>query len=383
NGIKRLMIFDALHDWSNLALSVAAAKAAGLEVSVPLVYSLSPVHTDEFYGQKTVEMIAALDPDTVMIKDSIGLLTPERVRTLVPTIKRHIGDRSLEMHSHCTTGLGPLCCLESVKLGVDTIYTCVSPLANGPSHPSVENMTMNLRRLGFATPIDQSAVEGIADHFLYVARREGMAVGVPAEYDAFQYVHQVPGGMITNLKFMLAQRNMEHRIGEVLEEISVIREEWGYPVMITPFSQIVGTQAVLNVLLGERYKTTTAEGARYVFGHYGKTPAPVEQNVLDKISNTVEGMRFSKWVQPQPSMEDLRKEIGRPGISDDELLLRILFPEEHVEATRAAGPINTHYTRGDKPVMALIQELTARNDYGYIHLEKKEFSLTLHKEIRK
>ena len=383
NGIKRLMIFDALHDWSNLALSVAAAKAEGIEVSVPLVYSLSPVHTDEFYGQKTVEMIAALDPDTVMIKDSIGLLTPERVRTLVPTIKRHIGDRSLEMHSHCTTGLGPLCCLESVKLGVDTLYTCVSPLANGPSHPSVENMTMNLRRLGFATPIDQSAVEGIADHFLYVARREGMAVGVPAEYDAFQYVHQVPGGMITNLKFMLAQRNMEHRIGEVLEEISVIREEWGYPVMITPFSQIVGTQAVLNVLLGERYKTTTAEGARYVFGHYGKTPAPVEQNVLDKISNTVEGMRFSKWVQPQPSITDLRKEIGRPGISDDELLLRILFPEEHVEATRAAGPINTHYPRGDKPVMALIQELTARNDYGYIHLEKKGFSLTLHKETRK
>jgi oxaloacetate decarboxylase alpha subunit len=235
------MIFDALHDWSNLALSVAAAKAEGMEVCVPLVYSLSPVHTDEFYAQKTVEMIAALDPDTVMIKDSIGLLTPERVRTLVPAIKRHIGARTLEMHSHCTTGPGPLCCLESVKLGVDTLYTCVSPLANGPSHPSVENMTMNLRRLGFATPIDQSAVEGIADHFLYVARREGLAVGVPAEYDAFQYVHQVPGGMITNLKFMLAQRKMGHRIGEVLEEISVIREEWGYPVMITPFSQIVGT----------------------------------------------------------------------------------------------------------------------------------------------
>ncbi len=379
NGIKRLMIFDALHDWSNLAISVAAAKAEGIEVSVPLVYSLSPVHTDEFYGQKTVEMIASLDPDTVMIKDSIGLLTPERVRTLVPAIKRHIGDRSLEMHSHCTTGLGPLCCLESVKLGVDTLYTCVSPLANGPSHPSVENMAMNLRRLGFATPIDQSAVEGIADHFLYVARREGMAVGVPAEYDAFQYVHQVPGGMITNLKFMLSQRNMGHRIGEVLEEISVIREEWGYPVMITPFSQIVGTQAVLNVLLGERYKTTTAEGARYVFGHYGKTPAPVEPNVLDRMSQTAEGKKFMNWEQPQPDIEDLRKEIGRPGINDDELLLRILFPEEHVNATQAAGPIQTRYPRGDKPLMALIQELAGRKDFRSIHVQKKDFSLKLQK----
>jgi len=379
NGIKRLMIFDALHDWRNLAISVAAAKAEGIEVSVPLVYSLSPVHTDEFYSQKTAEMIEALDPDTVMIKDSIGLLTPERTRTLVPAIKRHIGDRPLEMHAHCTTGLAPLCCLDSVKLGVDTLYTCASPLANGPSHPSVENMTMNLHRLGYATPIDQSAVKAIADHFLYIAKREGKPVGVPAEYDAFQYVHQVPGGMITNLKFMLGQRNMEHRLGEVLEEISVIREEWGYPVMITPFSQIVGTQAVMNVLSGERYRITTAEGARYVFGHYGKTPAPVDGNVLDKISNTAEGKKYLNWEQPQPTIEDLRKEIGCPDISDDELLLRILFPEEHVEATRAAGPIQTQYPRGDKPVMALIQELTARNDYGYIHIQKKGFSLTLQK----
>lgn len=379
NGIKRLMIFDALHDWRNLAISVAAARAEGIEVSVPLVYSISPVHTDEFYSQKTAEMIETLDPDTVMIKDSIGLLTPERTRTLVPAIKRHIGDRPLEMHAHCTTGLAPLCCLDSVKLGVDTLYTCVSPLANGPSHPSVENMTMNLNRLGYATSIDQSAVKAIADHFLYIAKREGKPVGVPAEYDAFQYVHQVPGGMITNLKFMLGQRNMEHRLGEVLEEISVIREEWGYPVMITPFSQIVGTQAVMNVLSGERYRITTAEGARYVFGHYGKTPAPVDGNVLDKISNTAEGKKYRNWEQPQPTIEDLRKEIGRPGISDDELLLRILFPEEHVEATRAAGPIQIQYPRGDKPVMALIQELTARNDYGYIHIQKKGFSLTLQK----
>ena len=377
NGIKHLMIFDALHDWSNLAQSVSVAKAVGIEVVVPLVYSLSPVHTDEFYAQKTAEMMTVLKPDYVMIKDSIGLLTPERTKTLVPTIKGQIGDLPLEMHSHCTTGLAPLCCLDSVELGVEIIDTCVSPLANGPSHPSAENMIMNLRRLGYTPKADEEAVKKIAEHFRYVAKREGKPMGAPVEYDAFQYIHQVPGGMISNLEFMLSERGMGHRLEEVLEEISVIREEWGYPVMITPFSQLVGTQGVLNVLLGERYKVATEEGIRYVLGHYGKTPAPVDQNVLDKITGLPEAQGLLDWEQPQPSIDDLRKEIGRPGISDDELLLRILFPEEHVEATIAAGAIDTRYPRGDKPVMSLIEELTKQKAEHYIKVQKGDFHLTL------
>jgi oxaloacetate decarboxylase alpha subunit len=379
NGIRRLMIFDALHDWNNLSKSVPVAKSQGIEVVVPLVYSLSPVHTDEFYAQKTAEMVAFLKPDAVMIKDSIGLLTPERTRTLVPTIKKQIGGLPLEMHSHCTTGLAPLCCLNSVELGVDIIDTCASPLANGPSHPSIENMVMNLRRLGYNPKIDDKAVETISDHFKYVARREKQPMGAPVEYDVFQYTHQVPGGMITNLKFMLSERGMAHRLEEVLEDVSLIRKDWGYPVMITPFSQLVGTQAVLNVLLGERYKVVTEEGIRYVLGHYGKPPAPVDQNVLDKITSLPEAKDLLNWEQPQPSIEELRKEVGRPGISDDELLMRVLFPEEHVEATIEAGAINTKYPKGHKPVMALIDELTARRDCSFIHVRKKGFSLSLKK----
>jgi oxaloacetate decarboxylase alpha subunit len=381
NGIRRLMIFDALHDWSNLSQSVSVAKDVGIQVVVPLVYSLSPVHTDDFYAKKTAEMIKSLNPDIVMIKDSIGLLTPERTETLVPTIKKQIGERPLEIHSHCTTGLAPLCCLNSVELGVDIIDTCVSPLANGPSHPSAENMIMNLQRLGYDPKVDIKAVEAIADHFRYVARREGKPMGAPVEYDVFQYIHQVPGGMITNLKFMLSERGMEHRMDEVLEEVSKIREEWGYPVMITPFSQLVGTQAVLNVLLGERYKVATEEGIRYVLGHYGKPPAPVDVNVLDKMTSLPEAKTLLNWEQPQPSVEDLRKEVGRPGISDDELLMRVLFPEEHVEATVAAGPIETSYPKGHKPAMALIQELTRQKDTAYIHVQKPGFSLSLKKNL--
>ncbi len=377
NGLRRLMIFDALHDWGNLEQSVKVAKAVGIEVVVPLVYSLSPVHTDEFYARKTKELMRRLKPDRVMIKDSIGLLTVDRTRTLVPVIKKIIGDLPFEMHSHCTTGLAPLCCLESVERGIGTIHTCMAPLANGPSHPSAENMIKNLRRLGYQPMIDGKTVEKISDHFRYVARREGKPIGAPVEYDAFQYVHQVPGGMISNLQFMLAQRGMEHRLEEVMEEISRIRQEWGYPVMITPFSQVVGTQAVLNVLMGERYKTSTDEAIRYVLGHYGKTPAPVDRNVLDKMLNLPEAKRFRNWVQPQPTIEELRKEIGRPHISDDELLLRALFPEEIVDATLAAGPIQAHYPSGHKPIVALIQELTRKEDRPYIHIAKGNFKLTL------
>lgn len=379
NGIRHLMIFDALHDWKNLAKSVPAAKAVGIQVVVPLVYSLSPVHTDEFYAEKAAEMIKTLDPDYVMIKDSIGLLTPERVQTLVPTIKGQIGKLPLEMHSHCTTGLAPICCIDSAKLGVDIIDTCVSPLANGPSHPSIENMMMNLGRLGFSLRVDRDRVMKIAEHFRYVARRENRPMGAPVEYDVFQYVHQVPGGMISNLEYMLSERGMAHRLEEILEEVSVIREEWGYPVMITPFSQLVGTQAVLNVLMGQRYKVSTEECIRYVLGHYGKTPAPVDPNVLDKMVSLPEAKELIHWEQPQPSIGDLRKEIGRPGISDDELLLRALFPEEHVDATLAAGPIQKDYPRGDKPLIALMRELTRKDDLSYIHIQKDRFSLCLKK----
>jgi oxaloacetate decarboxylase alpha subunit len=382
NGLRRLMIFDALHDWSNLEQSVKVAKSMGIEVVVPLVYSLSPVHTDEFYAEKTKEMIRRLKPDRVMIKDSIGLLTVDRTRTLVPVIKKIVGDLPFEMHSHCTTGLAPLCCLESVELGIETVHTCMAPLANGPSHPSAENMIRNLRRLGYHLRIDERAVEGISDHFRYVAKREGKPIGAPVEYDAFQYVHQVPGGMISNLQFMLAQRGMEHRLEEVLEEIGRIRREWGYPVMITPFSQVVGTQAVLNVLMGERYKTATDEAIRYVLGHYGKTPAPVDRDVLDKMLSLPEAKRFQNWEQPQPTIQELRKEIGRPHISDDELLLRALFPEEIVEATLAAGPIQANYPGGHKPIAALIQELTRKEDLSYIHVAKGDFKLTLQRTAK-
>ncbi len=377
NGLRRVIIYDALHDWNNIRESIKIAKAEGLEVEVPLVFSISPVHTDEYYSGKALDL-TKLGIDVAYVKDSIGLLTPDRVKTLIPAVQSSLNGMPLELHSHCTTGLAPLCYLEAIKLGITTLHTAFSPLANGSSLPSLENVLTNVRRLGHTVSLDEKPIEAISNHFRYVAKREGKPLGAPVEYDTFQYEHQIPGGMITNLKYMLAQRGMENRVEEVLEETSRTRKDLGYPVMITPFSQIVATQASLNVVLGERYKIVPDEVVRYVLGHYGQPPAPVEQNVLDKIVSTPRGQELMAWKMPQPTAREIRKKLGS-NLSDDELILRVLFPEEHVEATIAAGPIKTDYPDPStgKLVVDLVRELVSRPNLLHVTVQKGDLTLTL------
>lgn len=378
NGIKYMSFLEALCDWRNVTESVRVAKKEGLKVAIPLVYNISPVHTDEYYGQKAAEAAKLLKPDFFWLKDSMGLLTPERARTLVPVLFKNIGKTPLEFHSHCNTGLAPLCLLEVVKLGIRIVHSCVPPLANGLSHPSAQNTIRNLRLIGYTPVADDKAIEAESAHFTYAAKRDNKPIGAPVEYDVFQHTRGMAGGTISNLKFMLAQRKMEDRWEEVVEEICRIGKEWGYPPNVTPYSQVMNAQAVLNVTLGERYAIATEETIRYLLGHYGVPPGPMDQNAIDKVSSLSDAKRFLNWQQPQPSVEDLRKELGRPGISDDELTLRAMFPQEHVDATLAAGPVRP-YPRGDKQVMALIQELTKKKDLAYVHVQKKGVSLTLRK----
>lgn len=382
NGISEVLIMESLHDWDNIAPYVEAARATGAKVKIPLVFCESPVHTDGYYGRKTRELMKSLKPDAVYVKDANGVITPERVKTLVPAIQKHLKGMPLELHSHCTTGLAPLAYLEAIKLGVRTLHTAVPPLANGASQPSITNVVANARRLGFTCAIDDDAVAEESEHFRYVARREGKPEGAPVEYDVFQYQHQIPGGMISNLQFMLAERNLAHRLEEVLEEVARIRVEWGYPIMVTPFSQILGTQAMLNVVTGRRYSMAPQETIMYILELYGRSPAPIDQNVKDKILGLPEAKNLLNWTPPQPSIGELRQKLGRPQISDDEFLLRMLFAAEHVEATIAAGPMKTTYPKGDKPVMTLIDELTSRRNSAYIHVRKGDFSFTVRNSVQ-
>lgn len=380
NGIRYMTFLEALCDWRNITESMRVTKKEGLKVAVTLVYSISPVHTDEYYVQKTAEAARLLKPDVFWLKDSMGLLTPERTRTLVPALLKSAGKIPLEFHSHCNTGLAPLCLLEAVRLGIKTVHTCVPPLANGLSHPSAQNTIRNLRLLGYTPKVDEKAIEGESAHFTWVAKRDDKPIGAPVEYDVFQHTRGMAGGTISNLKFMLGQRGMEDRWEEVVEEICLIGQEWGYPPNVTPYSQMMNAQAVLNVTLGERYSAVTEETARYVLGHYGIPPGPIDQNVIDKVSSLPEAKHLLTWEQPQPSLEDLRKEIGRPGISDDELALRAMFPQEHVDAMLAAGPLKKEYPGPEKPVVEMVEKLLKRRNAAYIRVEKEGFSLALRKQ---
>jgi pyruvate/oxaloacetate carboxyltransferase len=295
----------------------------------------------------------------------------------VPAIMKKIDGIPLEIHGHCTTGLAPLCYLEAIKHGVRTVHTAVSPLANGPSQPSTENILRNARYLGFSPNLNEKALKAVSDHFRYVAKREGFPTGIPVEYDPFQYEHQVPGGMMSNYKAELAKRGLDGHLKEILKEIARIRKELGYPIMVTPLSQYIGAQAILNHTAGERYKIVTDEIIKFVLGHYGEIVGEVDRDVRDRINKLPRTRELLNWEPPQKSMEELRKEFG-PELPDEEFLLRVLSSnQEAVDHVLAAGPKNYDYPRGDKPVLALIQELAAQKHAAYIQIKKEDFSLTL------
>lgn len=380
NGIRRLHLMEASNDMGlRVPEIVRFAKEVGLEVLLALTYSLSPKHTDEYYAQKARDA-ANLKVDAISLKDPGGLLTPERIRTLVPVIFQNVNGIPIELHSHCTTGLAPLCYLEAMQLGVKTFHTAIPPLANSSSQPSVVNIAKNARFLGFTPTIDEEATRPITEHFEFVAKREGFPIGAPLEYDYYQYVHQVPGGVISNLKRQLAQIRMEDRLQEVIEESIRVRQDLGYPIMVTPFSQYVATQAAINVILGERYKQVTDEVIHYTLGLWGQdAAAAVDRDVADKILSSARAKELSRWEPPEPSLDEVRRELGGPGVSDDELLLRFIMGDvEAIKAMRAAGPIKEYPSAGNN-LLLLIQELTKRDDTHYIYIQKGELSFAIQK----
>jgi oxaloacetate decarboxylase alpha subunit len=339
-----------------------------------VVFCQSPVHTDEFFARKTAELIVRADIDVMMIKDPGGLLTPDRIRTLVPAMLKVTGKVPLELHSHCMTGLAPLVYLEGVKLGVTQIQTSIAPLANGPAQPATQTVVRNLRSMGYDIHIDDRLVDEVGAHFRAVALQENLPLGTPLEYDQFHYEHQLPGGMLTNMKFQLQQAGLLHKFGAVLAETARVFTELGWPAMVTPFSQLVGTQAVLNVMQGERYKTVPDEVKKYALGYYGKPLAPVEPNVFDRI--VANGSpKIALTPQPlAPAVPAMRKQY--PGISDEERLLRHLYAGSQVDDMLAAGPLRTRYYF-DKPVVRLLKELAKRPRANRVYIEKGDLRIEL------
>ena len=313
----------------------------------------------------------------ICLKDPGGLLTPERTAALAPIVLANAGGIPVEFHTHCTTGLGPLCTLEAIKAGIGIVNTSIPPLSDGASNPSVFNVAANARALGFEPDLDLASLEPVSEHFATVAGREGLPVGAPLRYDADQYRHQIPGGMISNLAHQLGLVAMSDRLAETLEETVRVRAELGYPIMVTPLSQFVGSQAAINVITGARYRQATDQVIEYALGYYGQEAIEaMDPGVRERILDRPRTAELKRPDAPEPSLADMRKRFGGAGVSDEDMMLRWLFGAADVAAMHAA-PAPTDYPSGRHPVVSLIEALTKRTDCSRIHISKPGLSLTL------
>ncbi|HEV8341612.1 MAG TPA: hypothetical protein VGR30_04505 [Candidatus Binatia bacterium] len=377
-GITLNRTSNCWNDYQSFKEELDGLRSVGMQTVVNLIYTVSPRHTDEYYAQKAAAA-AAIKPYAVCFKDVGGLLTPERARALIPLVLKNVGDIPLEFHAHCNNGLAPICYLEAVKLGVKTLHTAIPPLANGSSQPSVFNVAKNLRALGYTPVVDEKVLEPVQQHFTSVARREGWPIGAPVEYDHAQYLHQIPGGMISNLRHQLKLVGMEHKIEATLEEVVRVRTDFGYPIMVTPLSQFVGSQAAINVIVGERYKEVTDQTIQYALGLWGKEGAELmDPNVKDKILNRSRAKQWIGWEPPDPSIQEVRRQFGGPGVSDEELVLRVLAGEQHVKTIRSDG-LQKGYLDAKKPLLFLIEELVKKRDRNQIYLRTGDLSIDLKK----
>jgi oxaloacetate decarboxylase alpha subunit len=378
NGIREARISEEWNELEGWRWKTEVARDVGINPVLNLIYSVSPKHTDDYFAQRTRDA-ASLKVNRLCLKDPGGLLTPERVKTLVPIVFENSDGIPVELHTHCTTGLGPICCVEAVKLGIKIVNTALPPLSDGSSNPSLFNVAKNLRALGYQTLIDEELLKPVSEHFTHIAKREGFPIGEPLEYDYTQYQHQVPGGMISNLRHQLRKVGLEHKIDQALEETMQVRAELGYPIMVTPLSQFVGSQAAINVIVGERYKEVTDQIIQYALGYWGREGAELLDPVIKaKILDRPRAREWAQWQPPEPTVAEVRKKMNADGVSDEELLLRWNLSVEEIATMRAAGAPKEYLT-ARQPLVDLIDALTKRTDYRRIVIQKGEMVVSLNR----
>ncbi len=325
NGINIIRVFDALNDIRNLEKPISSAKSAGAHVQAALVYSISPVHTPEYY-LGLAKRLAEMGADSICIKDMAGLLAPFQAYQLVKIIKENL-DLPLQCHSHYIGGLAFGTYIKAAEAGADVVDTAAAPLAFGASLPPVETVVRAFQGTDYDTGLNIHDLFDIARYFEGIRREGGFERGVTRINDMSVFDHQVPGGMISNLVTQLEEQKALHKLNEVLEEIPRVRAELGYPPLVTPASQIVGTQAVLNVLTGERYKLVPGEVRDYIRGKYGQPPAPISEEILKKVLEDKEPITCRPADLLEPRMDKIRKEAGNLAQSEEDLISYALFPQ--------------------------------------------------------
>jgi oxaloacetate decarboxylase alpha subunit len=325
NGLDIIRIFDALNDTRNMRKAIEVTKEAGAHVQATVVYTTSPIHTVDHFVEVAREL-AAMGADSICVKDMAGILDPYTAYTLVGRLKAEVG-LPVQVHTHYTSGMASMALLKAVEAGADVIDTAISSLALGTSQPACETMVAALKGTPYDTGLDLSLLGEIAEYFREVRKKYAEFDVAPPGVDTNVLRYQIPGGMISNFISQLSQQNALHRLGEVLDEVPRVREDLGYPPLVTPSSQIVGAQAVLNVLAGERYKLVTNEVKAYLRGLYGRPPGPINEEVRRKIIGAERVVEGRPADELEPGLPEARR-LAAPYLEQEEDVISVaLFPQ--------------------------------------------------------
>lgn len=328
NGIDIIRIFDALNDFRNIETAIDACKKEGGHAQATICYTTSPVHTIDGFVEDA-KRLKNMGADSLCIKDMAGILLPYTAYDLIKRIKEEV-DLPIELHTHYTAGTGSMTYLKAVESGCDILDTALTPFALGTSQPATESIVATLSGTEFDTGLDLSKLGEISNYFSTVKEKyikNGTLDSKVMSPDANVLIYQVPGGMLSNLVSQLKQQNAMDKYKEVLEEVPRVREDMGFPPLVTPSSQIIGTQAVLNVIMGERYKMVTKETKALVKGEYGKTPKPISDEIIEKILGSKEEVITCRPANRiMPELDNMRKEMNGYFEQDEDVLSYALFP---------------------------------------------------------
>ena len=378
NGIRRFIMLDPMHDADAVLAAARIIREEGeAEVMAALTFTLSDVHDDAFYAGFAAKLASSPDIDLFYLKDPGGLMSPERVRTLASAVKAAIGGKPLEIHAHCTIGYGPLTSLAAADLGLVTaVHVGIGPLGEGSSLPEAGRMLANLREAGHEVPVDGALIARLSDYWSRLARAEGLPPGTPQAFDASFLRHQIAGGVMTTTRRQLDELKLGHRFPEVVAETERVRDDLGQPIMVTPFPQMVMSQALFNVIGERRYAQVSDQVIRYVMGKFGRPTRPVRAGVEAAILDRPRAREIA--AEPDfPALADLRRRFGTH-LDEEEFLLRAVMPAEQVDAMRAAGRPRATYTPEAAPLFALLRQLAARPAARDIVVERPGLRIALH-----
>ncbi|MEO0033378.1 MAG: hypothetical protein RIS94_3136 [Pseudomonadota bacterium] len=377
NGVGRFVLLDPMHEVPAVIEAARLVREEGpAEIMAALTFTLSEIHTDEFYANFARAVGQSPDIDLFYIKDPAGLLSVDRARTLVPAVKAVIGNRPLEIHAHTTVGQGMISSLEAAKLGISAIHVGVGPGGDGSSLPEANRMVANLEEAGHTVDIDKAALRRLTTYWNSVALAEGLPPGRPQNFDASFLRHQIAGGVMTTIARQLEELGLSDRMAAVIEETGQVRADLGYPIMVTPFPQMVMSQALFNVIGDRRYAQVSDQVIRYCLGKFGKPTSPIDPAVLATIMDRPRA-RELEFEPTFPALADLRRQFGH-AMPDEEFLLRAVMPGEQVDAMLAAGPSRATYTPQAAPILSLLRKLAANPQARDLVIERPGFRLALH-----